>query len=279
MKKTLVSLFFLLIAVCSLGAFSSCGKGKNKETETKEKKVNAESIDVEIFAAMPVKGDRAEYFAISGPGGVNTVKITGTPKDDGYIESGEVRIAVDLTIQKGFDEGIGSLGNLGLMLLDDNHEQIATINLSSADKDVVKAELEKETPGTINVVFSENAYDSEYNMIFKKAKFIQLVNADFTSEKELEEQAKAAEAEKAAAEKVAKKEAAEAEAAAQTYTASTSSSSSSSYDDEDDTDDYDDVDDSKSMKAAYKKAKKKVSSKAKDLKEKAAEKLNNWLDD
>ena len=268
MKKNFYSVFMSLFILGSLAVFASCSGKKDQvekedtATVQEEPKIKDESTTVEIFNSMPVKGDQADYFRLSGPEGSDTLTVTGVPDGKGISSRGDVRVEAQLTITKSLNDKVERLGDLSLMFLDANHKEITSISLTSADKDVVQAELEKGQPGTVTVIFSSTKFDNYYNQIFTEAKYVQLVGADVTGVQQTERERKAEKA-KAAAEEA--------------KSAATSSYSYSSYDSDDD-DGYDD-DDPKSMKNAYRKAKEKVSTKAKDLKEKAAEKLNNWLDD
>lgn len=272
MKKFL-QIILMTFTVLSFVYLTSCG-GKNKEkgieedtmVETQKETIEPRTIQVQLLPEMPVKGDQADYFTFTAPNGSDTITVTGTPPDESsYSSAGTIKVVLNLTVNKSLNDKVYDLHRISLHFLDEDREDIGSLSMNSTDKELVIAELEKATPGTISITFKDSEYERSYNKIFDKAKYIRIEGVEFESEKEHAREEAVKAKEEAAAERAAARE------------ARSSERSSYSDDSSDDDSDYDD-NDRKSMKRAYKKAKEKISTKAKDLKEKAAEKLNDWLD-
>lgn len=278
MKRKIFTYSILLAAAAAMPFMISC-KGKKTDdtaTETTKKTVAPQSIQVEIFSPMPVKGDDSEYFSIAGPNESAMITVTGTPDTTGFSPKGIVRFDIDLTVLKRYNDKIHKLGSyngMSFSFLDEDHEEVATLNISKTDMEVIVAELGKDNPGTVSLKVKDDMYERSYNEFFQKAKYIRLEDADIESETEYEGRSSSV-----TKTSVSSSSSSSYDDDDDSYSSSSSSSSSSSDSDYDDSDDSDDSDDRTSMKAALKKAGKKVSSKTKDLKDKAAEKLNDWLD-
>ena len=266
-RNALVSVLLLtMTAACALMSSCRSSGSDNKETDSSgviESKpcIEPKSVEVEIFPEMPVKGEDADYFSISGPDGANTITIKGAPSEDSYTGSrGTIKFEIYLTVLKKFNDEIDRLGDYNGMtfhILDEDREEVSYFTVGDTDMELITAELGKSTPGTVTLIVKTDAYERSYNEFFRKAKYIRLENADIEGKKESERE-------------VAKRE------------RSSSSVTSQAYSNNDDDDDYaygnsdsDDEEDRKSMKTVWK----KVGKKAKAVKEKAAEKINDWLDD
>ena len=287
MKRKILTYSLVFSVAALLPIATSCKKKKvddqeAEKTEKAEKKnVEPKTIQVEVFTAMPVKGDQADYFSISGPDGANTITVTGTPDPEAYSPRGIIKMEVDLSVLKPLNDQVYEIGDgspLKFRFLDADREELSYISVGKTDMELIAAELEKATPGTITVILKTDEYERSYNEFFEKAKYVRLENAEIEGVKEHEREEKMAEAERKKEERAAEAERRREERAAAASSSSSSRSSSySSSSSDDDYDDYDD-DDRTSMKKALKKAGKKVSEKAKSVKDKAAEKLNDWLD-
>ena len=265
MNKKAFRLIAIFLAICVLHTFVSCG-GKKTENDTlpkvesQDSKLLPRSVQLSVFSSMPVEGDNADFFRISGPNGSDTITLTGKPDDTSSMGRGSIKANIDLSILKSLNDEVYQWGNysgLKLTLLDEDHEEITSLSLSDTDKKLVETELAKSKTGTVNVIFKTNAFSREYNKVFDMAKYVRLEGATFTGKK-------AHDKEVAAEEAKALKEAKASES-------KSSSSSSSSYDS-----DYDDGDSGE--KSRWQKIKDKTKEKTKALKEKATEKLDDWLD-
>lgn len=263
MKKLLFRIAVVAVAFAGMTTVMSCGgkKDNDKEEETAvektvESKYEPKTLSVEIFSAMPVKGDKASYFSFSGPDDANTITLTGGPSDNEYSSFGVIKATVDLNVLKSFSDKIHSWDNysgLELNILDENHEEIATLSMNSTDKDLLEAELAKPKPGTISLIFKKEVYGKDYEKIFNKAKYVQIEGADWEGEKEYAREQAKVEKESAVS------------------SSSSDSKSSSSRDDDDD-------DDDDGKESRWKRMKEKTKEKTKELKEKATEKIDQWLD-
>ena len=253
------------LGLCMIFSICSCGSKNSKEKD--EKTFQERSVEVPLFAEMPVKGDNAEYFTIVYPEGKESIMVKGIPGESSMLA--DVKAEVLVKVNKKFDDEIISFGSNGLTLhlLDEDHEDLGHLRMSKADREVLEKELGKDEPGTVKIIFKDSFFSSNYDEIFEKAKYIRIEDADLKGKSEYE-------SERARVEKESSSNSSSYSTGDDDY-----ESGSGRYEsaDEPDDDGYDD-DDPRSMKTAYKKAKSKVSSKAKDLKEKAAEKINDWLD-
>ena len=180
MKRKIFTYSVLVAGAMILPAMISC-KGKQQEkveeTEVKEEpktSIEPKTIQVEIFEAMPVKGDQADYFSLSYPDSTNFITVTGAPSENEYrSNSGTVKFNIDLKVLKRFNDEIYRLGDysgLTFRFLDSDHEDVGYIRVGKTDMELIEAELGKAVPGTITLIVKDDKYESDYNKIFEKAK-------------------------------------------------------------------------------------------------------------
>lgn len=290
MKKQFSYVALVLLSVFAM-TVASCGskeKAEDNNTEKAEDVFEDRTVQVQIFEGMPVKGEDASYFSVSAPDSSNVVTITGTMKEDSYRNNGIVRAEVNVSVLKKYPEkatGFDGYPKMALVILDADKEEVARLEMSKTDMEVLLAELGKDNPGTVTINYKDEVYDTkQYNEIFDKAKYV------YIGEAEIDDDTKHQSSSSSTA-TVAEDNASDTQTSASTTRSSSSSRASSSRDDSDDdssydsyADDDDDDDDNGGSKWSKVKNKaKELGSKAKekalDWKDKAKEKLHEWTED
>lgn len=266
MKKLLSKYIVVCVAVCLSALCIGCGKSGSKvmpkeQPEEEQTKVTLEpqTKDISLFYALPVEGEDSKYFSISGPGDMEIVKLVGTPlESDSYMPQGVIKANVEIRISRRFADGFHAWKDypgLQLVILNEDHEKIATLDMSETDAKLIEKEFAKKLPAPVNVVFKETEFADSYKSIMTEATYYQLIGASIISEKEYQAEQTTRET---------------------SVTIGNSDNSSSDSYDIDDSDDDDS--DNATTKSRWQKIKEKTKKKTRELKEKATEKIDEWLD-
>ena len=264
MRKILSVIRATLYTLCliALGA-CSCNNGKGKESREKEK-LEPKTVEVQILGSMPVKGRDAEYISFTGPEGTSTLVLNGKQDESSkYFVEGIVRTEIEMKINKPFPDKIHDFAGYPkwvMRVLDEDMEELATLEMSKTEMDIIKSELEKAEPGTLKIVYKDDMRADDYNELFAKAKYVFIEGVEIQGEKEYAETRKP------------KKDKSTTEPTEDTSVKESRKTSSKSVSKDDDDEEYDES--AEKLKSVKQKAKDKY----KKIKDKTLDKLNEWLD-
>lgn len=172
---------FYAAAVAALTLVSCGGSKKSKSNHSpiaqEEETIESKTDTIPFLASLPIEGSDAEYFALENA----EVILVGSAPESADHSQGTIRATVKLKIQKPYAnlKGFASSPTMPLYFLNEDKELIDhnRLEMSTADKETIIAELKKDNPGVVEINYKGEFYPSSYNKIFDKTKYVQLQSA------------------------------------------------------------------------------------------------------
>lgn len=181
MKKIL---FMIVSTLVLTTCVTSCGGNKSSNDDStsfaEKDTVSERTITIPFLSALPIEGDDASYFEVTGEDDTENVVVIGTP-DSEDVEEGTIRAKVKIDVKKQFKnlKGFARFPVMPLYFLNEDKEEISylRIEMSKTDQDIILAELKKPNPGVVEITYKSDFYSDSYNKIFDEAKYVQIKSA------------------------------------------------------------------------------------------------------